>query len=99
MGVFSTTQIFKRPISPRRFWNDSWYVRILMMCNGKTVFLQPRTCTDIANWTACSAKRMMTYRMVQWSRCIVLTERTGLWLRYFPTPPPRSTSPAIQTTS
>jgi hypothetical protein len=70
-----------------------------MMCHDKTVFSQPQICTGIANWTACSAKRMMTRHMIQWSRCIILAGRTGLWLRYFPTPPPLSTSPAIQTTS
>ena len=28
---------------------------------------------------------MMTHRMIQRSRCIILTGRTGPWLRYFPT--------------
>jgi hypothetical protein len=99
IGVFPVTQLFKRPISPRRSWNDSWHMRILMMCHDKTLFLQPRICTTIANWTPCRAKRMMIHRMIQWSRCIILTGRTGPWLRYFPPIRLPSTTPTILTTS
>ena len=99
IGVFSTTQILKKPISPRRCWNDSWHVRILMICHDKNVFLQPRICTEIANWTACCAERMMTHRMIQWSRCIILIGRTGTWLRYFPSIRLPTAAPSILTTN